>query len=147
MIFNGQEKQSEAIGTIENITEEKAIEKRYAQEEKFRQAMLSETLSVWAVNLTERKLLSYTRGKKDCMPGLKSIVYDKKLIEGMCRLAHPKDKERVSGLLDAENTQISSPPISFSLMYCFCFVFLRLPYIVMGFIMGFSHTNISVIWL
>ncbi|WP_148409395.1 diguanylate cyclase [Murimonas intestini] len=101
--YDGHDKQTEAIGTIENITEEKAIEKRYAQEEKFRQAMLSETLSVWAVNLTERKLLSYTRGKKDCMPGLKSIVYDKKLIEGMCRLAHPKDKERVSGLLDAEN--------------------------------------------
>lgn len=96
-------KQMDAIGTIENITEEKDIERRYAQEEKFRQAMLSETLSVWAVNLTERKLLSYTRGKEDCMSKLKSTVYDDELIGGMCRLIHPKDKERTADLLRAES--------------------------------------------
>ena len=42
-----------AIGTLEDITEERRIRRQFAQEEQYRAALLSEAVAMWSVDLVK----------------------------------------------------------------------------------------------
>lgn len=85
----------EVIGTVEDITEEKRIRRRYAQEEKYRTAILSESVALWSVDLTREAMLTCFAFGRDQMGGHSFIPYDEKLLDQFCVSVHPEDQEKL----------------------------------------------------
>lgn len=85
----------EFVGTVEDITEEKRVQRRFAQEEQYREALLSEAIAMWSVNLTKKQLTACTVMGKNRLKGRDKMPYESHLLDHICKAVHPDDKERI----------------------------------------------------
>lgn len=92
-----------AIGTLEDITEERRIRRRFAQEEQYRAALLSEAVAMWSVDLVRQQVLACTLHGKDWLEGGKVFLYSSRFIERMCQFIHPADHDRIAGQMQTNS--------------------------------------------
>lgn len=93
----------QVLGTVEDITHVKEMEQQYAQEEQYCNAMLSESISGFSVDLTTGKVLSAflggrSRGNPDEFP-----VYDDVVLAKMASRIHPDYREKIQELFERKN--------------------------------------------
>lgn len=93
----------QVIGTVEDITHMKEMELQYAQEEQYCNAMLSESMSGFSVDLMTGKILSSflsgrTREDLDQFP-----AYDDGIVEKMSVPVHPDYRETIRDLFLRQN--------------------------------------------
>lgn len=93
----------EAIGTMEDITEEKSIRRRFAQEEQYRAALLSESVAMWSVDLVKQKVIACTFVGKNIMEDRKNFLYSDHFIDRISRSVHPNDRERIIKMIQTSN--------------------------------------------
>ena len=98
---------AKAIGTLEDITEERRIRRRFAQEEQYRAALLSEAVAMWSVDLVRQQVMACTIHGKDWLEGGKGFLYSGRFIENMCRYIHPADHDRIAGQMQAKQHGIA----------------------------------------
>lgn len=102
-VKTGREETARAIGTLEDITEERRIRRRFAQEEQYRAALLSEALAMWSVDLVKQQMIACTVFGKDRLEERKDILYGGRFIQKMCGYVHSDDKEKVIKVMRASN--------------------------------------------
>ena len=100
-VRGGKGEVAKAIGTLEDITEERRIRRRFAQEEQYRAALLSEAVAMWSVDLVRQQVMACTIHGKDWLEGGKGFLYSGRFIENMCRYIHPADHDRIAGQMQA----------------------------------------------
>lgn len=93
----------QVLGTVEDITHVKEMELQYAQEEQYCNAMLSESISGFSVDLTTGKVLSAflggrSRGNQEELPD-----YNDDVLERMTMRVHPDDREKIRKLFAREH--------------------------------------------
>lgn len=93
----------QVIGTVEDITHIKEMELQYAQEEQYCNAMLSESMSGFSIDLITGKVLSSflagrTREDLESFP-----EYDDVVVERMATRIHPEYREKIQKLFFREN--------------------------------------------
>lgn len=93
----------QVIGTVEDITHIKEMELQYAQEEQYCNAMLSESMSGFSVDLITGKVLSSflsgrTRENLEQFPS-----YDDEIVERMSMRVHPDYREKIQNLFTKQN--------------------------------------------
>lgn len=97
----------EAIGTLEDITEEKEIRRRFAQEEQYRAALLSEAVAMWSVDLVKQRVMACTIKGNDWLKDQKDFLYSGSFIRSMCRYVHPDDQKRMMDTVQT-NTMLAA---------------------------------------
>lgn len=102
-VKDGKGEVARAIGTLEDITEERRIRRRFAQEEQYRAALLSEALAMWSVDLVRQQVIACTIHGKDWLEGGDGFLYSRSFIEKMCRYVHISDRERICELMQANH--------------------------------------------
>ena len=102
-VRGGKGEVAKAIGTLEDITEERRIRRRFAQEEQYRAALLSEAVAMWSVDLVRQQVMACTIHGKDWLEGGKGFLYSGRFIENMCRYVHPADHDRIAGKMQANH--------------------------------------------
>lgn len=85
----------EFVGTVEDITEEKRTQRRFAQEEQYREALLSEAVAMWSVDLIRKQLTACTVMGKNRLEGRERMPYSSYLLNHISEAVHPDDKERI----------------------------------------------------
>lgn len=93
----------EAIGTMEDISEEKRIKKRFAQEEQYRAALLSEAVIMWSVDLEKQQVIACSVNGTDWMNGRESFQYSDEFIRRISKYIHPEDYTRVTNMVQVNN--------------------------------------------
>lgn len=91
------------VGTVEDITEEKRIKRRYAQEEQYREALLSEAVAVWSVDLLKQQLLYCTAVGKNCMEARESYIYSASFLKSIHIEIYPEDRDRIRRFIQTDN--------------------------------------------
>ncbi len=95
------------IGVIEDITKQKEMELKYAQEEQYRSAMLSEALFTYEINLSKNQI---TKGSKKWNKHLGFIVCSnyEKLTETLCKqTVSPDDCKKFMDTFSIENLMLA----------------------------------------
>lgn len=100
-VIVGKGEVANAIGTLEDITEERRIRRQFAQEEQYRAALLSEAVAMWSVDLVKQQVLACTIHGKDWMEDGSGFLYSSRFVEKMCRYIHPADHDRIAGQMQA----------------------------------------------
>ena len=93
----------EAIGTMEDISEEKRVKKRFAQEEQYRAALLSEAVIMWSVNLKKQQVIACSAEGADRMKGRESFPYSDGFIRRICQYVHQEDSARMTDMVQVNN--------------------------------------------
>ncbi|WMI80118.1 cache domain-containing protein [Anaerotignum sp. MB30-C6] len=89
------------IGVVEDITEKKRVEAQYIQEEQIFQAMLSEAIFGFSLDLQEGKVISYFQNGQETKSGSSlSLSTDEMLIENICSYIHPEFREKAIKLFN-----------------------------------------------
>lgn len=92
-IFDEKGKAIRAIGTVEDVTEAKETELRYAKEEQYRNVMLSATLDVYEIDVTTNTLESLTKNKQPGDPDLIGADYNEARKRFASSCVHADDRE------------------------------------------------------
>lgn len=93
----------EVIGTMEDITEEKSIRQRFAQEEQYRAALLSEAVAMWSVDLIRQQVIACTLLGKDQMKGRKNFLYSDRFIRELCQTVHSEERQKILKMIQVNN--------------------------------------------
>lgn len=93
----------ESIVTIEDITEEKNIRKRFAQEEQYRAALLSEAVAMWSIDLIKQEVIACTLAGKNVMDTKNVIFYDRSFAKKLLQRVHEEERDRVETMTHVSN--------------------------------------------
>lgn len=94
-LFDDEGRPYSALGTQEDITDLKEAEIRFAREERYREAMLSKTITSYSMNVTRDRLLSrYADGEELGVehPDVSAAAQFRKAVE---LSVHPEDRQSV----------------------------------------------------
>lgn len=93
----------ESIVTIEDITEEKNIRKRFAQEEQYRAALLSEAVAMWSVDLIKQEVIACTFAGRNVMDTKNVILYDRSFAKKLLQRVHEEERDRIETMTQISN--------------------------------------------
>lgn len=93
----------ESIVTIEDITEEKNIRKRFAQEEQYRAALLSEAVAMWSVDLIKQEVIACTLAGRNVMDPKNVIFYDRSFAKKLLQRVHEEERGRIETMTQISN--------------------------------------------
>lgn len=102
-VRNSKGEMIEAIGTMEDITEERYIKKCFAQEEQYRAALLYQSVIVCSVDLKKQQLIAFSLNGIDQMGGQETLPYDDKFIQKICLCIHPNNHEQIFRTIQTNN--------------------------------------------